>query len=82
MTQYFYRTSHRERFNSLQFGKTFIGFTEYNYYLHALLIILNTYSAHIIVLFLTPISFEPTEQATDDDTAGKNKKELKETIDI
>lgn len=54
MIQYFYRTSHRERFSSLQFGKAFLGFTEYNYWLHGALVLMNTYAPHIIALMMLP----------------------------
>jgi len=46
---FFYRSSHRERFNSLQFGKIYLGFTEYNYYLHSILLILNTFHPILLV---------------------------------
>jgi hypothetical protein len=52
---YFYRTSHRERFSSIQFGKAFLGFTEYRFYLHGALVLMNTYSAHIISCLMVPI---------------------------
>ena len=55
MQLYFYRTSHRERFSSIQFAKAFLGFTDYNYYLHGFLVILNTYSSQIIGFLLLPL---------------------------
>ena len=54
MIQYFYRTTHRERFSSLQFGKVFLGFTEYNYWLHGALVLMNTYAPHIIGFIMLP----------------------------
>ena len=54
MIQYFYRTTHRERFSSLQFGKAFLGFTEYNYWLHGGLVLMNTYAPHIICFMMLP----------------------------
>ena len=55
MIQYFYRTSHRERFSSLQFAKAFVGFTQFNYYLHGVLVIINTYTAQIIGMMMVPV---------------------------
>ena len=52
--QYFYRTGHRQRFSAIQFGKAFLGFPKYNYYLHQSLVILNTYSSYFIGFFLLP----------------------------
>ena len=54
MQQGFYRTSHRERFSSIQFGKAFLAFPHYNFCLHAFLIILNTYSSQILGLIMLP----------------------------
>lgn len=54
IVQYFYRTSHRERFSSIQFGKAFLGFSTYNYWLSGALVVLNTYTAHLIAFLLLP----------------------------
>lgn len=51
---YFYRTSHRERINSIQFAKAFLGFPQYQYYLHGFLVTLNTFSPHFIGFLLLP----------------------------
>ncbi|CDW75957.1 gpi ethanolamine phosphate transferase 3-like [Stylonychia lemnae] len=52
--QYFYRTSHRERFNAIQFGKVYLGFTEYNFQLHGLFVLMNTYTSHIMGFLMIP----------------------------
>lgn len=48
------RTSHRPKFSSIQFGKAYLGFNTYNYYLHGFLVLLNTYSANIIGFLMLP----------------------------
>ena len=73
MIQYFYRTSHRERFSSIQFGKAFLGFSDYNYYLHGFLILVNTYSSHIIGFLMTPhILSEHSKKVEDSKTVNTN----------
>lgn len=54
MTQYFYRTSHRERFSSLQFSRAYLGFPIYHFYLHGFLVTLNTFAPHILGMALLP----------------------------
>jgi hypothetical protein len=62
--QYFYRTSHRESISSIQFGKAFLGFTEYHFQLHGALVVINTYSAYLIAFFMLPILTKTTKPAT------------------
>jgi len=54
MTQYFYKTSHRERFSAIQFSRAYLGFPSYNFYLHGFLVILNTFAPHILGMSLMP----------------------------
>jgi hypothetical protein len=64
MLQYFYRSGLRERFSSIQFSKAFLGFPTYNYLLHAFLVLLNTYSSHVLALTSLPfiLSSESAEK--------------------
>lgn len=53
-SQYWFRTNHRFRFSAIKFGKVFLGFTDYNYYLHGFLTLLVTYGAHLLTSFMMP----------------------------
>lgn len=52
--QYWFRTKHRNRFSSIKFGSVFVGFTEYNYFLHGFLTLVATYSSHIVTMLMMP----------------------------
>lgn len=67
MQQYFYRTSHRENFSSLQFGKVCPGRQFCDLDLEWILIILDCYGAQVFILCITPIFTlkYPTQKALD-----------------
>ena len=54
MILFFFRSSHRMRFDAFQYFQIFIGFQRYHVYLHIFLGLLNTYSAYIIGLLMVP----------------------------
>ncbi len=56
--QYWFRTKHRNRFSSIKFGSVFVGFTEYNYFLHGSLTLVATYSSHIVTMLMMPWCIE------------------------
>ena len=77
--QYFYRTSHRERFNTVQFAKAFLGFTEYNYCLHGFLVLINTYSSLIIGFLILPYLLTDTteyKKVKNEDESPKDKSKV------
>ena len=54
MIQYFYRAGVRSKFASIRFGSVFMGFINYNYFLHGFLTLLTTYYSHVICFLLLP----------------------------
>jgi hypothetical protein len=54
MWQYFFRAGVRNNFATIRFGSIFMGFINYNFYLHGFLILLATYYSHVIGFLLIP----------------------------
>lgn len=61
MTQYFFRAGVRNKFASIRFGSVFMGFINYNYFLHGFLTLLTTYYSHIICFLLLPLYLTSAE---------------------
>jgi phosphatidylinositol glycan class O len=47
---YYFATGHGNQFNSLQFSAPFVGFDTYNLWVSPLLLLLNTFSAHLLLV--------------------------------
>lgn len=50
----------RNKFASIRFGSVFMGFINYNYFLHGFLTLLTTYYSHIICFLLLPFYLTST----------------------
>jgi hypothetical protein len=61
MTQYFFRAGVRNKFASIRFGSVFMGFINYNYFLHGFLTLLTTYYSQVICFLLLPFYLSSVE---------------------
>jgi len=62
MTQYFFRAGVRNKFASIRFGSVFMGFINYNYFLHGFLTLLTTYYSQVICFLLLPLYLSSVEK--------------------
>ena len=56
---YFYRTGNTNDLGTIKYGAAFLGFPQYNFYLHALLTLAATYTSHLIPFLLLPLYLTP-----------------------
>jgi hypothetical protein len=75
--QYWFRTRHRNIFSSIKFGSGFVGFTEYNYYLHGFLTSFTTYCSHLVVMLMMPWCITTTIKR---EGGGSNKEIEKKSL--
>lgn len=61
MSLFFLRTGHRYQLDKLQFAETYLGFSVFKPALHTFLLVLNTYSTHIMALFMLPLCSNTTK---------------------
>jgi len=82
--QYYYRSSHRERFSSLQFGKVCPGTEFCDLDLEWLIVIVDVYGAHLFCLLMLPmftIDYRKTKYLTFSQMQNRHVKKYKEQQD-
>ena len=52
---YFYRSGYKNDLSTVKFGAAFLGFTNYNFFLHGFLTLSAFYTQHLIPLMLIPL---------------------------
>jgi hypothetical protein len=55
MMHFFFRNGQKNDFASIKFGAGFLGFQNYNFFLHGFLTLTATYTSHLIPLTLLPL---------------------------
>jgi hypothetical protein len=74
MMQYFFRLGMRNKFATIKFGAAFLGFSDYNFFLHGFLTLLATYTAHILAIFTLPYYLKALNKSSKSITQTTNNK--------